>query len=195
MERAVVKELHYITPAENLASIVRYGLVCHNLAERVPHASVASNVIQDRRLGKRVPTRLLLHEYANLYFDARNPMMSYLHYNGSAPIVVLRISPEVLDIPDTVIADGNAACDHTRFYPSPGGIVHLDQALVYATWWTDPDPFVKAEKKRIRCAEVLVPARIPVEYIEGALVSKVGDISTCTDVGISGEVNANVFFK
>lgn len=42
MLRSRVTELHYITPVANLGSIVTHGVLSHNLAARLPHASVAA---------------------------------------------------------------------------------------------------------------------------------------------------------
>ena len=36
-----VKELHYITPIENLPSILENGILSHKLAGKIPHLSVA----------------------------------------------------------------------------------------------------------------------------------------------------------
>src|SRR5690348_11779452 len=75
MLRRRVKELHYITHVDNLASICARGVLSHQRARRVRHRSVASEEIQNRRARKRLPNGARLHSYANLYFDARNPMM------------------------------------------------------------------------------------------------------------------------
>src|SRR5689334_2999916 len=155
MLRTRVAELHYITPIENIGTILEYGILSHNLAERIPHQSVALAEVQERRQGKRVPGGRPLHDYANLYFDARNPMM-FLRKDGWRDLMVVRVSPTVLDLEGVAITDGNAASDGTRFYAAPGGVVELDETAVYAEWWTDPDPWMKQEKKRMRCAEVLV---------------------------------------
>lgn len=195
MDRSLVTELHYIAPVANLASMAKWGLVSHNLAQRVVHASVAAAEIQDRRTGKRVPQGLLLHDYVNLYFHARNPMMSRLRNEGCAPIVVLRIDPSVLGLPNAIIADGNAAADYTRFFPSPQGLANLDEEQVYARWWTDIDRIAYFEKKRKRCAEVLIPQRIEVEFITGAYVCDSHGDQACRALGISGEVNNDIFFK
>jgi hypothetical protein len=195
MDRSIVTELHYIAPVANLDSMAKWGLVSHNLASKVNHTSVAAREIQDLRVGKRVPQGLLLHDYVNLYLNARNPMMSRLQKEGCAPIVVLRIAPAVLNLPQAIVADGNAAASHTRFYPSPQGLAYLDQERVYATWWTDNDFFAYLEKKRKRCAEVLVPQRIGVEFIKGAYVCDKHGIQACQESGIGGEVNNDIFFK
>ena len=124
--------------------------------------------MQDIRRGKSVPNGSSLHSYANLYFHARNPMMYCLQ--DLPDLIVIRVSSDALDIPDTVVTDGNAATWNTRFYPSPHGLANLDSQLIFATYWTDPDYMRYLEKKRTRNAEVLVPKLVPSECIEGCYV-------------------------
>ena len=66
-----VKELHYITPIENLPSILKYGILSHRRVEKLDHKSVAMADVQARRAAVRIPGGRPLHEYANLYFNAR----------------------------------------------------------------------------------------------------------------------------
>jgi hypothetical protein len=73
MDRGMVTELHYIAPVSNLPSMARRGLVSHNRAAKVEHSSVALGAVQDRRASRRFPWGMQLHDYVNLYFDARNP--------------------------------------------------------------------------------------------------------------------------
>jgi ssDNA thymidine ADP-ribosyltransferase, DarT len=170
MERHEVAELHYITPIENLHSILGRGILSHNRAARLEHRSVALESVQDIRRGKSVPGGSTLHSYANLYFHARNPMMYRLIHNGFDSLIVLRVSAEVFDIPNTVVTDGNAATYGTRFYPSPEGLEHLDPALIFAQWWTDCNYTAVLEKKRARNAEVLIPDLVASRYVEGCYV-------------------------
>jgi hypothetical protein len=67
--------LHYITPIANVPSILQRGILCHNQVKSLAHQSVAMPQIQQRRTKKSVPGGRHLHDYANLYFDARNPML------------------------------------------------------------------------------------------------------------------------
>lgn len=195
MDRDEVKELHYITTMDNLGSILQRGILCHNRARRVPHRSIASEEVQGIRRGKPVPRGRSLHSYANLYFDARNAMMYRLR--NLPDLIVIRVSPEVLDIPDTVVADGNAANLPTRFYPAPDALWRLDSTRIFASSWDDPDPWVKIEKKRIRQAEVLVPDLVPSEYIEGCYVDTREKRRTCLafeDLP-AVDVRREIFFK
>jgi hypothetical protein len=195
MDRDEVKEFHFITPIGSLESILMLGILCHNRASRLPHRSIASESVQDIRRGKSVPGGLSLHSYANLYFNARNPMM-YCR-KDEPDLVVVRVSPAVLDIPDTVVTDGNAADQDTRFYPSPEGLRNLNSERIFATWWTDPDYWTYVEKKRVRNAEVLVPGLVPSEYVEGCYVDTQEKRRACQALGnlSAVDVRREIFFR
>jgi hypothetical protein len=182
MERDEVRELHFITSIANLDSILRGGILSHDGASRIDHRSVASEDVQDRRRGKCVPNGHRLHNYANLYFHARNPMMYYLVRHGCDDLVVVRVSDAVLDLPNTVLTDGNAAAAGTRFYPSPDGLAYLDSKLIFAKYGTDENYWPDQEKKRVRNAEVLVPDLISSTYIEGCYVDTPGKRSYCDEL-------------
>jgi hypothetical protein len=62
MKRSDIKELHFISPIENLASILEYEILCHNGAKELHHQSVAMNEIQERRRDKRIPGAGVLHD-------------------------------------------------------------------------------------------------------------------------------------
>lgn len=163
-----------ITHVDNLPSIMSNGIMSHDLAQKMNHESIALASVQERRQTKRVPNGLRLHQYACLYFSARNPMMYYRGMNQGITkiedLCVLLISPIVLDIDGVVVTDGNAASEITRFYPAEEGLLSLDYDKIYAEWWTDGNPYEQDEKKRVKCAEVLVPNRIPYQMVIGAAV-------------------------
>jgi len=172
VNRSELTELHYITPVQNVPSILQHGVLCHQLAERVAHESVAMQEVQDLRARKTVPGGLPLHQYVNLYVHARNAML-YKRRIQHMALCILRIHTDVLDLPQVIIADGNAASrgDYTRFYASPSGLEELEKDEVFAVYWTDPDPIRAFYLRRVRCAEVLVPRRLDARYIIGAHVS------------------------
>jgi len=164
-----VAELHCIMPIANLASVMEHGILSYEGAARLRHASVAMQPVQDRRDQRRVPQGLRLHQYANLYFHARNPML-YKRLNEAGSLCVLRISLDALTIPGAVITDSNAASDYARFlHPSQWTLINFDDVL--ADNWTHPgDPRRYFQHKSRKCAEVLVPHRIPLELLTGACV-------------------------
>jgi len=171
MNRADVTELHYITAIANTRSILRHGVLSHNLADQLAHDSVAMPEIQERRRNKQIPGAGFLHDYANLYFDAHNPMLSRCRARNNE-ICVLQINPIVLDISGVIIANRNAASDWTSFWPVPGGLAVISMERVFARYWTHPnDPYEEMSHKSEKCAEVLVPDRVYVEFIVGAYVA------------------------
>jgi hypothetical protein len=195
MERDEVKELHFITSVNNLRSILERGILSHDRAQRLDHESCANESVQGIRSRKRVPNGLPLHSYANLYFHARNPMMSAIRERTD--LVVVRVSEGVLDIQDTVLSDGNAATYGTRFHPSPENLAYLDSALVFAKYWTDENFWPDEEKKRVRNAEVLVPSMVASHYIEGCYVDTRTKRDYCE--GLAGTLDVTIrreiFFK
>ena len=75
MEREELTEFHYITPINNMRSILKNGVLSHKLAKDIEHDSIAAPEIQDLRAKSIGPQGARLHDYVNLYFHARNPMM------------------------------------------------------------------------------------------------------------------------
>lgn len=166
-----VKELHYITPIDNLKLIFQYGILCENRVKKFLHKSIADPEIQKRRNKVVIPGgKYKLHDYANLYFNARNPMM-FKRKDIHKELAVLRIDSAILDEPDVVISDRNASSGYVRFYSSPSGLKNLDKFLVYADDWRNNDTFQYWTRKSTICAEVLVPDSIAPRFITGIYVS------------------------
>ena len=135
--------------------------------------------MQGRRDLKCVSGGRPLHEYVNLYFCARNPMLYRIRSNKN--ICVLKIDANVLDLPGTMIADKNAAREFVRFDPSPNGLQYIDYDKVFAEWWTHPDPIEEYDHKGIKCAEVLVPDRVDPMHIENIYVADAEIYDKMTD--------------
>ena len=164
-----VSELHCIMPIPNLASIMTNGILSYARAARLPHHSVALQPVQDRRDKKVVPGGLRLHQYANLYFHARNPML-FKRLAEAPNLCILRISTEILTVPGTVISDQNAASDYVRFlHPRQWQVLNLD--AIYAMDWRHPDdPAANYRHRSQKCAEVLVPHLVEPKFLRGAYV-------------------------
>ena len=170
MKRAELNELCYIVPIASVPSIVEKGILSHRRADRVPHQTIALQEVQDRRASVVVPMGRRLHEYANLYFCARNPML-LRRSNKHREICVLRVDVSVIDLPNVVITNSNAASKYARFMPAPAGLAIVDKDRTFATWWTHEDQIEQWRHSAQKCAEVLVPDRVPAEYLVGAYVS------------------------
>jgi len=197
MNRNEIKELHYITHIDNMPLIWKHGILCHKLAYRLKHISVSMEEVQKKRANKKVPGGKPLHEYANFYFCARNPMLFYLKNKYPDELCILRISHKVLELPGVIITDRNASSDWVIFY-SPDKLSELDSDLIFSQYWTHPeDPFLEMKHKSIKCAEVLIPDRLTTEFISGAYVP---DIETKNkfdkeDLPVSSEINPYIFFR
>ncbi|WP_157900902.1 DUF4433 domain-containing protein [Mycobacterium terramassiliense] len=186
--------MHYITSIANLRSIADLGILSHNLAEEIQHESIANESVQENRVDKRVPNGMLLHDYVNLYFDARNAMM-YCRLHLRTAIAVVSVNPVVLDTPGTVITDLNAATSGVGFFESPGGLANLDEERVYTDDWRDPDPWVQLKQKQQRQAEVLVPHTVERQHLFGCYVCEPQVVQRCATSGLRVKVNKHVFFQ
>ena len=189
-------ELHYIAPLSNVLSICQLGILSHRKVKEVEHDSVAMQEIQDRRAKVVVPGGRRLHEYVNLYVCARNPML-YKRQAQHADLCILRIAPEVLDLPDVVVTDANASSPYVRFAAAPGGIRIVDRDLTFAEYWTDPDRIQYFRRKSAKCAEVLVPERVEPRLLIGAYVSCDESMARWNTlrVPISAVIDRHLFFR
>lgn len=164
-----VTELHCIMPMANIASVMGRGILSYDSAAKLPHDSVALQPVQDRRDHKQVPGGLKLHQYANLYFHARNPML-FKRLGEAATLCVLQVSTDVFGLPGVVITDCNAASDYARpLAPFQWQLLDFDD--IYALDWRHPgDPPRYFQHKSRKCAEVLVPHRVESRFLRGAYV-------------------------
>lgn len=156
-----------------MKSICTVGILSHQKVQRIQHKSVAMNEIQEKRKKVVVPDKKgnrPLHQYVNLYFHARNPMM-FKRKAVHKELCVVRISKDILHFTGVVIADRNASSDYVRFSQAPNGLKMIDRELVFAEYWNHEDPIEKFRRASIKCAEALVPDKVSREYLLGAYVS------------------------
>jgi hypothetical protein len=196
MTRGELQELGYIVPIGTVPSILRRGILSHRRAEKVEHESIALEGVQDRRAKVVVPNGRPLHDYANLYISPRNPML-LKRREMHRLICVLRVSCDVLDIPNVVVTDSNAASKYVRFSPAPRGLAIVDEERTFARSWNHPDDQIDHWRHSAqKCAEVLVPDVVPTRYITGAYVSCEESDEALVAAGFSLPVtrNRDLFF-
>jgi len=114
-----------------------------------------------------------------------------------AQICVLRVSSDVLDIPNVVVTDSNAGSKYVRFSPAPGGLAIVDRERTFARWWNHPDDQIDQWRHSAqKCAEVLVPDAVPTRYINGAYASCDESNQVLLDGGFNLPVtrNGDLFF-
>jgi hypothetical protein len=187
--------LYNIQAIDNVPSIMKRGLLSNERAQRIAHVSIAMNEVQARRERVRIPNGLKLHQYANLYFDPWNPMLSRKR-SQNEEICILKFDRVVLDFKGVILSDKNASSDYAAFYESDVGLENIDFGLVYARYWTDDDYYEQCRKKSIKCAEVLVPDHIPFEYVVCAAVVNDETAKRLKEIGFDREiiVEPRVFF-
>jgi ssDNA thymidine ADP-ribosyltransferase, DarT len=191
-----VTELHCIMPMTNIPSVMDRGILSYERVAKIQHHSVALQPVQDKRDQKQVPGGLKLHQYANLYFHARNPML--FKRQAEAPnLCVLRVSTRVLELEGTVISDQNAASDYVRFlHPRQWKLLDFD--AIYAMDWRHPgNPAAYYRHSSQKCAEVLVPHRVETQFVTGAYVVDDAARSRLEALGLALPITANrvLFFR
>ncbi|MBH8576861.1 DUF4433 domain-containing protein [Nostocaceae cyanobacterium CENA369] len=166
-----IKSLYYITHIENLPSILQRGILSHKKVEElgVSYTPIYDSGIVSKRKDKSTSVKSSLWEYANLYFQPRNPMMyRVVHEKDKRDIAVVGVKPDVLAAAGGLITDGNAANDPTRFFFIKEGIeILLKQwKIIQNEWWNELD----GSKRKIM-AECLVPEQISPELVHSVFVA------------------------
>ncbi|MEH2315957.1 DarT ssDNA thymidine ADP-ribosyltransferase family protein [Nostoc sp.] len=171
MRKPDIKSLYYITYIENLPSILQRGILSHKAVEElgVSYTPIYDSGIVSKRKDKSTPARNSLWEYANLYFQPRNPMMyRVVHEKDKRDIAVVGVKPDVLAAAGGLITDGNAANDPTQFFAIKEGIeiLHKQWKIIQNEWWNELD----GSKRKIM-AECLVPEQISPELVHSVFVA------------------------
>lgn len=190
-----ITEFHCIMPLGNIPSVLKHGILSHQRAAKLTHDSVAMEEVQDRRDLTQVPGGLKLHQYANLYFHARNPML-YKRKDEAAELCVLQVSTEVRNLDGVVFADCNASSGYVRFRP-PHRWSELNLEAIFARDWRHPDdPIAYLRHKSQKCAEILVPHCVEPQFITGAYVVNDAARARLQELGflLSVTIEPDLFF-
>lgn len=156
------RDFFHFTDTRNVASIRESGLLSTRLQQETRRAAVAPggndwSLDADRRSG--------MDAYVHLCFFSDHPMEYLAKKDGRIEkSVFLRISPEVLRTPGTLIVDAVSNRADAKPRPAEEMIGKLDLEVIYTrTNWKDPA--VQERLKTAKKCEILVPDRIPVEFI------------------------------
>lgn len=150
--------------------MLKYGILSHGEveAQHVQFTPIYDSGIVSNRKEKSTPDNKSLWDYANVYFQPRNPMMyRVIHEKSKRDLAILGVKPGVISAPSVLITDGNAANNPTKFFRSLDGIKAIEEqwGVIQSEWWNDLD----GSKRKIM-AECLIPGRIPPEYIHTVFV-------------------------
>lgn len=165
--------LYYITHIDNVPSILNNGILSHAEIERqsIKHTKVYDENIVSKRKERILQNGRSLWEYANLYFQPRNPMLYRLLATNFEPqdLAIIGVKRTLMKRNDILIADGNAASLETKVYKK----VDLKDSDIKniievkdMEFWNSGD----GSKRRIM-AECLVPGYVNPDYISEIYVS------------------------
>jgi O-acetyl-ADP-ribose deacetylase (regulator of RNase III) len=122
----------------------------------VPHFTIYDKGVLEHRLSRVVPGGRPLSTYANLFFQPSNSMLFSLtkKFNPDE-IIVVGVSPSILDEYGVFVTNGNAATAGTKFFPSElrGKAMRECAEVLNASSWS-------REERSRRMAECLYPDRI-----------------------------------
>jgi len=193
-----VTQLYYVAPIENIRSIVQKGILSHSAVQSTPHYTIYDKGVLAHRLSKSVPGGKPLSTYANLFFQPSNSMLfSLLRRFNPDEIIVVGVSPSILDEPGAFVTNGNAATSGTEFFPSKLRRKALAQCAetLRATSWSP-------EEKCRRMAECLYPDQIPTDLIKRLYVrsrdAKLKVIQALDGLGFSDDnivIEKKMFFE
>ena len=172
MSMRLVKSLFYITHTNNLPSFFQHGILSHQqVTERgIPFTPIYNAEIVANRETRLTPDKKSLWEYANLYFQPRNPMLyKVLSETDKKDVVILGIKPQVLDAKGAFIALGNAAHSLTTLVDVKTGLKAISGEywnILNSDWWKTED----GTKRKIM-AECLIPNSVPPAAIHSVYVA------------------------
>ncbi len=168
----IPKNFYYIAHKDTLKSILEKGILSRNKADSIwvkiglkKTKSIHDDDIIKVRKDKKFKGRSLW-EYANVYFQARNPMLyRVIQEYGVENIIVLQIKSDIIHGKNVGITDGNAASSSTKFFEDVSEeLKNLSSDIFEKEYWNASD-------KRKRMAELLVYNYIPREKIIGIYVA------------------------
>jgi len=172
MPRRSVQQLYYITHLANLPSILDRGILSHQRIEDegIPFVPVYDAAIVGNRRSRTVGDGRNLWQFANLYFQPRNPMLFRvaLVEGRLQDIVVLGVDRDVLNSLAGYISLGNAASQQSEILPLAEGQKAIPEILKWSDneFWTQ-----EVGMKRKIMSEVLVPGVVPPDYIRTVFVA------------------------
>lgn len=166
-----IKRLYYITHIDNVPSILRRGILSHERVETegVQYTPIYDEAIVAARKDKLAPNGKRLWSFANLYFNARNPMLYRVKHEKSLDdMAVVCVKPTILQRPDIFITTGNARALQSDILPRDVGMKELPKIKreFDIAWWKLED----GSKRKIM-AECLVPDLVPPENIQAIYVA------------------------
>ena len=170
-----LKGLYYITNIKNLSSILKKGILSHNavINENLTFQPIYDSEVMQKRKKRKLNGKSLWN-YANLYFQPRNPMLYRLIYMEGNPeenlsnIIIIGVKRTILGKKGIFVTTGNAANNETEFYLFENNkqILKKIKNETDREWWNTEN----GTKRKI-IAECLIPDKVEPAYIEEIYVA------------------------
>ena len=160
MSVALYNKAYHFTHVDNLRMIARHGLLSHTNvnAGGIARRDISDHEVQQKRARPEPVYARPIHDYVPMYLNPRNPMLYKLRRLADQLVMLAIDISDFLPVP-VLFTDGNAACRATCFGRGLDTVIPSDEIL-RSEYWSGFD-----EGTRRRCAEFLVPDRIPVSLI------------------------------
>ena len=194
---ARVTEFQCIMPLENIPSVLKLGILSNERAAKVPHHSVAMEDVQERRDLKHVPGGLKLHQYANLYFHARNPMLYKRKDDGGRICASCGFQRMCGILPVWCLPTAMRRVAYVRFlHPSQEQV--LDYDSIFAMDWngsSERSECLRAADRR-NARKCWCPIVVEPKYLTGAYVVEeaVGSNLQSLGFGMPVTIDPEMFF-
>lgn len=172
MPKRTIKSLYYITHINNLPSILRHGILSHRQVEAkgIPFTPVYNPEIVANREQRLTSDKKSLWDYANVYFQPRNPMLyKVISETNKKDVVIVGVSPQIVDTKGAFISLGNAASSLSPLLDIKTGLKFINGEywkIINNDWWKTED----GTKRKIM-AECLIPNGIPPTNIHSVYVT------------------------
>jgi hypothetical protein len=165
--RLGLESLYYITPTDNLESILNYGIVARNLAPSGRFTFENEDIQEHRHLKiPNIEIPFTLHDYVPLFFCSKPPLL-YRFQNEPSEVVKIEIDPVVLLKLGALFFNRNARSDSAICYSDFRNLHLLDWEKIRRRIWYKPGP----DLMPYRQAEADIPLKVPVEYFQRISVS------------------------
>ena len=193
MSRKTLPDVFYIVHSENLPSIQRHGVLSHHAidAEGIDYKKIYDEDVVNRRKGIKISNGSSLWEFANFYFNPRNPMLYRVYVCEKKDVVILKMKKGIHNLAK-YIAVGNAASGVSEILPYKEGMKKIQmsdtQKLIHAESWPK-----EGEGKRIIMSELLVPQKVPPELIDTIYTPQKGNRRIRLELSAPQEESSDLF--
>jgi|TARA_Y100000031_G_scaffold144934_1_gene176974 hypothetical protein len=163
-----VTEAFYLTPLDNLDSILTNGLLPQTEVNRrgLVHSDISEHTVQVRRDQRDLRSDGIsshgLHDFVPLYFARRTPMSSRRRdHNSDLCILVINVAKVCLAADELLFSNGNAGAHNSEIFSNPAELEeNLPLQVIKASYWPEfPDGRLR------RQAELLVHPTVPTPAI------------------------------